>query len=63
MFTGYLAEAEEHAVQSERLAAVLLHVSARTRVRVACMRAQLLEERGQLQEAEARFVWDVLLRM
>jgi hypothetical protein len=54
MFMGYLAEAEDLAVECDRLAAALLHASARARVRVAGMRAQLLEERGQLQEAEQR---------
>ncbi len=56
MFTGYLAEAEEHASECQRMAAALLHASARARVRVAAMQAQLLEERGQLQEAEKRQV-------
>ena len=56
MFAGCLAEAEEQAGESERMAAVLLHASARLRVRIAGMQAQLLEERGQLQEAEARWV-------
>ena len=54
MFMGYVAEAEDLAIECERLAAALLHASARARVRVAGMRAQLLEERGQLQEAEQR---------
>jgi hypothetical protein len=54
MFAGYLGEAEELAVDCERQAAALLHASARARVRVASMRAQLLEERGHLQEAESR---------
>jgi hypothetical protein len=56
MFTGYLAEAEEHASVCQGMAAALLHPSARARVRAEAMQAQLLEERGQLQEAEKRQV-------
>jgi serine phosphatase RsbU (regulator of sigma subunit) len=56
MFAGYLGEAEEVAADCERQAAALLHASARARVRVAAMRALLLEERGQLQEAESRCI-------
>ena len=54
MFAGYAGEAEEQAVECERQAAKLLHASARMRVRVSSMRAQLLDDRGQLQEAEER---------
>jgi hypothetical protein len=61
MFARCLAEAEEQAEESERMAAMLLHGSARLRVRIAGMRAQLLEERGQLQEAEARLESLVLM--
>jgi hypothetical protein len=56
MFTGYLAEAEEHASVCLEMATALLHPSARARVRAEAMQAQLLEERGQLQEAEKRQV-------
>ena len=61
MFTGYLAEAEEHASVCQGMAAALLHPSARARVRAEAMQAQLLEERGQLQEAEKRQVNCVLI--
>ena len=55
MFMGCLAEAEEQALECERMAVSLLHASARVRVRVQGMRAQLLEERGMLQEAGERW--------
>ena len=55
MFMGCLAEAEEQALECERMAVALLHASARVRVRVQGMRAQLLEERGMLQEAGERW--------
>ncbi len=54
MFAGYSGEAEEQAADCERQAASLLHASSRMRVRVASMRAQLLDDRGLLQEAEEK---------